>query len=264
MIVPIQINETDLLSQFYITSQQMNDVIDFVVKETTALYADHWRHQAQIELHSTRDRYIANLNVLDEGRMKGAVVLDYTRDKLVRMIEEGASAFDMKAGFSKSQHVSFKEDGGWYLTIPFRIGTPSAIGEAGGIGTIMSEETYKSAKQLGSKESLKTEQLSSIEQLLQTRSGVSSIPESKTFQEYKHKGAILAGMVKINDPVTKQNTYMTFRRVSDNSDQDSWVYRGLIGYGLAEKAYADFESKLPEFLGLFLDDALSEFNIQSR
>jgi hypothetical protein len=262
MIVPININSDDITSQFSATREDVENILDYIVKETTSRYADYWHHAASVGLHSTRRRYLNNLNVVDEGRLRGAVVLDYTKDPLVKMIEEGASAFDMKVGFQRSKNVKFKEDGGWYLTIPFRIGVPGDVGEGGGIGTIMPESVHRAAKQLEPRKQLKNEDLDEKDRIINARPGVSSIPESKTFLEYKHKASIFQGVMKNTDDVTGQNTYFSFRRVSDNSDDNSWVYRGLVAYQFAEKAFNDFEPNMQDFLTTTLDDALTYFGIE--
>ncbi len=113
MLVPIQINVDDLLNQYTMSKTEVEDVIDFTIKEITAKFYERWQEEAQLSLHSTRQRYLENLILIDEGRMKGAVVLDYSKDSLIKMIEEGASAFDMKEGFEKSDKVKYNKAGGY-------------------------------------------------------------------------------------------------------------------------------------------------------
>ena len=67
------------------------------------------------------------------------------------MLEQGATPFDIKEGFKKSpkaRHTIAKYNkkgkiispgGQWYLTVPFRIGVPGTLGQAGFSGEMPTE-----------------------------------------------------------------------------------------------------------------------------
>lgn len=263
MFIPIEINSNDILSQYKILSKEIDNVIDTVVKDITAAFAAEWEETAKTDLKSTRNRYLQNLRVVDEGRMSGAVILDYTKDSLVKMIEEGSSPFDMKVGFSNSskRKVVERADGssGWYLTIPFSLGTPSSNIESG-FSSILPESVYNVAKSQpivnnNKSQGLRKDDLPSEFQEPATRAAI-TIPESQSFLEYKHKASIYQGVVKQKDSVTGQSSYYSFRRVSDNSDENSWGFPGLESKNLAEKAYSSFKSKLPKLISDTLERVL--------
>ena len=247
-------------------------MIDFTIKEITAAFAGQWVAQAKQDLNVTKMRYINNLKVVDEGRMLGAVVLDYT-DPLVRMIEEGASAFDMKEGFEKSSKKHIKKDGGWYLTVPFKMGTPGTQ-TSSGFANIMPMEVYNIvSKKPVSNTTNRSQGLTSSEigtgngvpqnfQAPRVRATIVEIPKSQAFQEYQHKSSIFQGVSKTTDAVTGQSSYGSFRRVSDLSDASSWIHPGINAANLAEKAFDNFEAKMQSVLEKAMGAALSNLGLE--
>lgn len=260
----IAINTLSLTSQFDMSKYQVEDFIDYVIKDITASFARKWEGAAKRKLHSSRELYVSGLKVIDEGRMKGAVLLDYNQHKLIKMLEEGANAFDMKAGFEKSSKRHIKADGGWYLSIPFRTGIPTTIGEANVFAVqSMPVAVHREAKKLeisssGTSKGLKLSDLPKKYQAQQSRAAVSVIESNKTFEEYKHKSSIYAGIVKKKDAVTGQNKYMSFRRVSDKSDPAAFIHTGIIAYNLAEIALNELNSNMSNELQFATDRALDK------
>lgn len=249
----IQVDTSSILDQFPNASQNTIDAfVDYVVKEITVSYARRLEGQAKLYLHQTRMTYVRNIKILDEGRMKGAVLLDYSKNKIVRMLEEGATPFDMKIGFQKSSKVKYNKDGGWYLTIPFREGNPDAVGESDIFSSIMPNEVYQAAKEkeqnIPTKDGgLKSQGLKELEvpekyRMPKTRTAISI--ENKTFEEYKNKTSIYTGISKMNDSVTGQNIYMSFRRVGENSDDNAFIHTGIQAYNLMDKAMLELDSQM--------------------
>lgn len=266
MIYGFTINSYDLVSQYAMTSQDVENIVDYVTKEITAKFASFWEDEAKHSLHATRERYMKSLYVLDEGRMKGAVVLSYN-DKVVQMIEEGIGAFDIKEGFAHSPKRKEKKDGGWYLTIPFKIGAPNTIGDSGVFGMVLPMPIYEVVKNKDLEVNGRSKGLTEAEiksagdnfALPKSRAAVSAIPTSKTFEEYKHKTSLFQGVIKVKDSVTKQNTYMSFRRVSDKSDPNSFIHSGINAYNLAEKALSRLDSVIEPEMTRAIDNALAQY-----
>lgn len=247
-MIPIILAPETLPFDAIANSDMAERVLDSVVKDITASFAREWEKTAQNSLHQTRIRYLNNLSVLDTGRMEGAVFLDYTQDPLIRMIEEGASAFDMKDGFSKSSKKKLKANGGWYLTIPFRFATPGAVAESSVFSSKMPKDIYEIVKEKEPKievpgGGMRTKGLTMgeipDEFKMPNTNFDPDIPGSKAFK------SIYEGITKIQDPKTNQSMYMNFRRVSDRSMIESWMHPGLGEYNLAGKALSQFEQELP-------------------
>ena len=267
MIVSINIDSQDILDQYSISSKDVESVIDYTIKEVTAQFFARWQETASRELKTTRSRYIENLRLVDEGRMQGAVILDYSKDTLVKMLEEGASAFDIKQGFEKSAKRHIKKDGGWYITIPFKIGTPGVQVDSG-FSSILPSQIYNTLiaqpvnpttnRSAGvSKGGIPAEYAAP-----KVRSAFSSIPESKTFSEYKNKASVYEGVFKQKDAITGQNSYGSFRRVSDKSDENSWIHPGIEAHNLAEKTLDKFETIIETVVESATDNALKYFGFE--
>lgn len=251
MIPPIQIDLSEVLGEFDIPNGIAEEMVDNIIKRLTYRFYEVWSTTAGKELHSSKRQYITSLQILDEGKMKGAIVL---HNVFPNMIESGASAFDMKLGFSKSSKVKHTKAGGWYLTIPFRFAGPGALGESEIFSGILPKEVHTEVKKLAS---TKSEYKSSIklgEALNRmkipdkykdplSRAAFSDLETKKTFDEYKHKSSIYEGVSQSSKTYQNatQSMFNSFRRVSSNSDPNSWINKGIRARNLAEKALNNFD-----------------------
>ena len=252
-----------LIDQFSIDDAQIEALESFVAKSLVVSYVQRLERLVGEELHQTKSRYLRSIRVLDTGKASGAILLDYT-DPVVKMVEEGASAFDEKSGFANSNKKHLKKDGsGWYLTIPFSIGTPDTVGESDPFSSIMPQAVYDVVKNKptdiptagGSRSSgIGLSELPEQYQVPKTRAAVTV--DNKTFKEYVNKSPIFQGVIKQHSNVTGQNTYSSFRRVSDKSDENSWINGGIIARNLTDKAMNELESNLQSELSLATDQAL--------
>lgn len=215
---------------------------------TNAVYSQIHK-EANSSLNSTRQIYKRNIGQPEMGRLKGTITLT---GQLPNMLEQGASAFDMKRGFSRSRKVKRRKKGGWYLTIPFRFASAGAIGESAAFsGGVMPPEIYDIAKDL--KASITVPFLGtvrqgdriSIDELKATKFGVLGVRPTVSSNElssaqraaYTHKTPKFAGMgrSKAFYQLTSQGKYQSFRRVSDRSAVNSWIHKGLQARNLFEK-----------------------------
>jgi len=265
MFVPIEVNTEDIFSQFDVSEQEVDGVLDFIAKEITGKIATLWELEAEQTLKQTRDRYINSINVIDSGRMSGAIILSY-KDPLVKMLEEGASPYDMKTFFEKSSKVKYNSKGGWYLTIPFKLGAPETQGDTLGISQNLPPEVHAVLKDksvdviTGRSQGLTSEEIPSQYQAPKTRAAI-QIPQSKTFEAYTHKSSTFQGAFKQTDPVTGQNSYGSFRRVGENSDGNSWIHPGLPELNLAQKALDRFQQTEEVTITEAINEALASIGL---
>lgn len=249
-MISIQIDTTPLVQQFNISDEQLNDLADYAVKEITNRFAAEWEMIANQTLKSSRQEYISNLQVVDEGFAKGAVVLT---GWLPNAIESGKSPYDMKPGLLNGPKAR-RGKNGMYNTIPFSIGTPAALGENFS-GGIMPPPIYDAVKNKPLTQTIPgggkaSKGLTTDEIPLMFRE-----PKTKQIKltggEYTHKSSIFEGLRKVQDPVTKQNRYQSFRRVSEVSDPNSWQHPGIEAQNIAAKALQSFD--IPSTLGQIFD-----------
>lgn len=250
MIIPIIIDTSDLMRQFSITRTQVDDVCDNVAKTLAARYAQTLEKAAQAALHQTRQRYIRNIKVIDSGRLEGTVMLDYSKDPMVKMLEEGASAFDMKQSMLSGRKVRIGKNGGRYVTVPFRWGSPNIVGDADVFSGTLPQGVYNAVRKLPQNipiagGGMRTPGLSSsqIPTPLQNNNVRKDIVDSAgkvLFKQYEHKTSLYQGVTQQRDSATGQNRYFSFRRVSDKSDQDAFIHPGIEQYNLIQKALGEF------------------------
>lgn len=226
-----------------VDTRQLNDIqatldqaVHSAIQASLAIIRDRWQQEAQNKLNSTRPLYLQGLNFdsviyPDGDDMSGAVQL---KGKLPNMIESGYGTFDIKIGFSKSSRKIAKKDGGWYLTIPFRHSTPGSFM----YGNPMPKDIYGVAKKLNG--------------YVKGQTGAGRISQpgvgDVSWKGYQRKNKTYDGMVRIVKSYQKatQSQYMTFRRVSDKSDPNSWWHPGYPGIKIAsslesfaEKTFVD-------------------------
>lgn len=247
-MIPVEIDLSGLKAQFGLAVKEIDMLTETCINEVTAAIYANWEALAKKNLKSTLPEYLANLNKVDKGRFAKQIILTGV---LPNMLEQGASAFDMKAGFQKSNKVKYSlpvynakgtlvKEGSWYLTIPFRIGTPGTLGQAGFTGS-MPDEIYRLMRGAPAGDSLKKNEIPEPYDVPRSREAITSPKSSQVlYDAYKHKSSIYEGLFKQSGAYgkTTQNTYGTFRRVGGNSDPLSWINRGINAYHLAEKALA--------------------------
>ena len=210
-------------------------------------------------LRSTRQAYYRGLTQPILGQLKGSIQLVGT---LANMIEQGASAFDMKDGFARSSKKKMsKTKQGWYLTIPFRWATPDSVAENEAFSNQMDSAMYSLVKprDRGGKAITASEISSSRSQFgvighrEKIKNNYGSLSANQT-SAYKHQSPLGAG-AKLNLAPYKavvQGTYVTFRRVSSSSPENSWIYKGLKARDFMLSALNSEETELAVGKGVLL------------
>lgn len=234
MILPINIDLGDLVEEFNLSGDQSvflgSSIIDAVVSE----YQLRWQNLISSNLHKTRNEYKRGVFIERESPLSVTFGLTNRSSSIPLMIEEGQPPFDEKEGFRNSPKRKIAQDGGWYIDIPFRHATPEVVADSGLFASIMPRQIYNAVQKTG-------------------RLGSGNLPES--FSEkgqrkainrlgvnkpaYMHKASIYEGLTKVNIASTqneKRSGYFTWRRVSENSDPNSWWNGGIVPYKLMDKA----------------------------
>lgn len=264
MIVPIEIDSQDILSQYSLSKEEIEGMFDNIAKSLGTVYASKLENEAINGLNSTRRRYIQNIRIIDSGKLESTVMLDYSKDPLVRMIEEGQSAFDMKVYFLRSSKVKVSKSGKRYLTIPFRFSTSGAVGESEVFSGKMPSEVYDIVRKKevgvnGKSQGITKNELSNLPSKFQVVSKRQEVKDSEgkmLFKEYEHKSSIYQGIQKQVDKVTGQSSYHSFRRVSELSDEDSFIHTGIQARHFMQRAKENMN--IPEEVGVQIDNELAK------
>ena len=265
---PITIDLSGLKGQFGIDDKTLDQLTETCVKAVTAAIYANWEALAKKKLKSTREEYIQNIIHVDKGRFNKQIILTGV---VPNMVEQGASPFDIKEGFKKSKKVKYtiakynvkgkqiKAGGDWYLTIPFRIGVPGTLGQAGFTGQ-MPQEVYDIMRKRGNRIALRADEIPAPYNIPQSRAAIQATPQNPYYAQYTHKSSIYEGLTKRTAQYgkTTQNTYGTFRRAGANSDPLSWIHKGISAYRLADEAVkiTDVDTIVENEVTTFLDTIL--------
>lgn len=245
MVAPIYIDISPLVRKFNISKDDRTAFVTSLLNSVVQEIESEWKQESNV-LGSTRAEYQKAIYVQNIDYKSSYIGL---AGRLPNMIELGASAFDMKVGFEKSSKkvLTFSVDKkgdtkeGWYLTIPFRHAAPSSLGESTAFANKLPKPIHKIAKNLEVGESITKAMLPpNYADVVGSRPTV--VTQEQVYETYTHKSSIYEGVQKSNKP--RHSGYVSFRRVSDNSDPNSWIHTGLQPRNFLEKAVsgADLES----------------------
>lgn len=235
MPVPIVIDLSGLEAQFNLPYKTVDVIVEAAVTNVRNEIYLNWIQQAKLKLNSTRTDYTNSLLLLDKGRFTKSIVLV---GKFNNMLEQGATAWDMKNGFAQSSKRKFSKDGKWYITIPFRIGAPGTIGENSAFSGVMPDDIHSLLLNRAAGSGLKKSELPSPYDNTKTRARINATKNSVGYASYTHKTPIYQGLQKLTGAYanTTQNTYGSFRRAGENSDPNSWIHKSIKAYNLADAA----------------------------
>jgi hypothetical protein len=206
------------------TEEAVRTALTDVIQRTWIEYASgvqvHYSGGSFV-VHTVSGEYVRSIaeGLKMDGNLSGEIV---TTSPHGAIVEDGIKAYDMKVGLLNSPKAKTGKGGSLYITVPFRHGTP-------GTATMpsMSRGAYKDAKKLGY--SRRNNALTSGMgtqytwggRLKNTSEGKRSKIISKN-RNYTWKTGLFSGMVKMGK--RNHTQYMTFRRVSANSDPNSWQF----------------------------------------
>lgn len=259
-----KIDLSDVANEFQLTRGEIEQMSKLVADDVTFFLIRLIQSEVVNSLNSTRREYLQSLKKIDKGKAANAIVL---MGKLPNMIEQGASSFDMKEGFSKSSKVKYNKNGSWFLHIPFRWATPGALGENAAFSNILPQEIYDSIQENvqptktgadGKKISgggLKSIHIPAPFSEVKKREKIGS--GEGEMAEYTHKSSLFEGITKVQKTYESatQNQYFSFRTVSENSDSNSWIHRGIKAYNFFEKALRnqnDLDNQVENSIDKFL------------
>lgn len=257
IIIPVEIDTGDITKQFDVSKSQIETILDNIAKGLAMSFVGQLEVNVGNTLNSTRNRFLRNIRVIDSGKLESTVLLDYSKDPLIKMIEEGSGPFDMKTGLLGSNKVKYTSKGKRYITVPFRWAASTSVGESDVFTSKLPQSihTIVSKKTAGS-----TLKLSEIPSSLSSKSTRQPIVDSEgktLFDSYTHKNSVYEGITKSTDIVTKQNRYFSFRRVSEQgSDPNSWIHPGMTAQKFMENTMKDMN--IGETVGILIDQELSK------
>lgn len=234
-MVPINIDISSLIEEFSLDENQTLMIGTTIIDRVAQEYSYRWKNLIDKELKSSRNEYLRGIFIERVNPTEIIFGLSNRESSLPLSIEEGHGPWDEKPFLLGSLKAKRTKDGKPFLTVPFRHATPQAIAEAGIFSSIMPQDVYQLAK--NSPMPLKRSQLPESQQIPGVRKEI-NVPGLKV-PEYIHKAAKYEGLVRVEASSSENENrgqYMTFRRVSDKSDPNSWFNGGIIAKRLMDRA----------------------------
>lgn len=231
-MIPVFVDVSDFVEQSALTPEETSAFVTLLLHKLEQEFREKWMDQVEQNLHSTRAEYMKAM--FTDHPNDNTVVMGVTarESPLAVMLELGADAFDEKVGFMHSSKRTLKRGGGWYLTVPFRHGVPTTLRER--FTSVMPVSVYMLARRAAGRP-LALRQLPASQQVKTVRPEIRTAG-GKVYPAYQRKTARYEGLVRVPHVPERHGGYFTFRRVSDLSDQNSWIHPGLVPRNLLGKA----------------------------
>lgn len=247
-MINFNVDISDTIQEFELQPAEIASVTDYLLDRLVDELMGKWETIINTNLHGTRDEYKRAMYTERPDDHTAIVGLTGRESKLAMMIEGGASNFDIKEGFANSPKRTEKEDGGWFLTIPFRHATSESIMDLQVPGNKVSVIEYMKQGN--------TMDQPTLPQPFDEIKTHSLVLNTGSVLTYTHKAPIHEGMHRRDISSTqkeKRGGYMTFRRVSDKSDESSWVHPGFEARDYMGQAVQEAD------LGALIDNAMQDW-----
>jgi hypothetical protein len=235
-MVPIHLDISEVVDEFNLSEGQAEALGSEIIDRIVAEYSRKWEGLVNDNLKQLRKLYKSAMYINRDSSTTVEFGLAPGEDGLALAIEEGKPPFDIKEGFKNSPKRKTTLGGGWYLTIPFRYATPTAVAESMSFQGKLPQEIFNIVKSNGGSR-VRRSQLP--EQFAQLGRRKALMTDKGVIPEYVHKSPKFEGLVRMDISSTKNENrggYFTFRRVSNNSDVLSWIHPGFEARLFMDKA----------------------------
>ena len=252
-MINIQIDIGDVADQYNLLIDQSkilsNQILDRLLEE----YMVRWQSLVSNELGKTKSEYLSAMEVDRPNDYTAIIRLTTRNSNLPLMIEDGAGPYDIKEGLSKSAKKKSALGGGWYIDVPFRFATSSALGASAAFTGGVAPASVISAARKAKGQAVPTAKLPKQFQASGQRDKITN--KGFTIPAYQHKVSIYSGIRRTEAGTGKKKSgvYNTFRRVSDNSDSNSWIHKGFTARKFMERTLQSLE------VGNIVDSELDKF-----
>ena len=235
-MVPIHLDISEVVDEFNLSEGQAEALGSEIIDRVVAEYSRKWEGLVNDNLKQLRKLYKSAMYINRDSSTTVEFGLAPGEDGLALAIEEGKPPFDIKEGFKNSPKRKTTLGGGWYLTIPFRYATPTAVAESMSFQGKLPPEIYNIVRSNNGSR-VKRSQLP--EQFAQLGRRKALVTDKGVIPEYVHKSPKFEGLVRMDISSTKNENrggYFTFRRVSNSSDVLSWIHPGFEARLFMDKA----------------------------
>jgi hypothetical protein len=113
-MLPIAVDISPIIMEYKLVGDRADALAAAILDNIVDKFMYEWEEQIKT-LGSTREEYRKGIRIDRVDERNAVISLSPTESRLALMLEEGATSFDMKEGFSKSnKRVIHEETGEWY------------------------------------------------------------------------------------------------------------------------------------------------------
>lgn len=258
-MIDFTIDTLDLSEEFNLSRKDIDQLLEYTVKEVTFTFARLWETEARNKLKKSRSQYLRAIQIDSRGPFVGVAYLN-PASWIANAVEIGADAFDIKQGLLNSPKAKTSSKGSRYITVPFRFATPQAIGDNELFSGIMPEDIYRAAmnqqKLADSDQGSKGLKLADIPSQYQIPKSAALRKDVKHTQFQIAQGTKMTSIYEGLQREASGSGWVNFRRVSDNSEEDSFQHPGIEPRDLATHALSGLD--IPHIVDLSIDNFLSK------
>lgn len=222
-MLEIKLDVNDFLDELYYLSElNLNALEAQLTNNITNEIYKNWIRVAETNLNSTRAGYISGLNLQIVSPTEQDIVLV---GWLNNSVENGLAPFNMKPSALNGANVKVSKSGSRYVRISFNMAVKgSKLDETQTYSRIIPKSVWQAFTQ--------GKPIPRPHNRRNVRPGISNVETKETFPAYKHKQSLYAGLKQVGAKLS------TIRTISDNSNPNSWIHKGIIAYNLRDKALA--------------------------
>lgn len=212
-------------------------------------------------IRSWSGRYLRSIQLEQTGEHDYSI---YSDDPKARVIEEGASAWDLHDILYTSHKVRRSKRGNLYLIIPFRHGTPDTVVVGEYSGNEMPQNVYERMREkaksyiVGQRtEPSVHDPKVSVARNVYDWGGRLTLAELEAmgYDPHDRKTQRLAGMVRMDTSTEHRSSslYLTFRTLSENNPAGTWLIPERPGRYPAKAVAEWLQRETPRIMAVALE-----------
>lgn len=239
-MIDFTIDTADLSAEFNLSQDDVDALLERSVKAVTVKFAQHWDTVAKNNLSQTKGIYRSAIQIGSQGRFTGIAYLN-PANFLANWIEMGRGPYDLKPGLLSGASVKQGKNGP-YTTVPFQFAMSTSIGENEKFSGVMPKEVEKAvvkkqSSPQGNKRGLSLKDIPQKYHIPKSASLRKRMKETR-FDEVaaKNENQDMTSVYEGLKRNAKGSGYVNFRRVSLNSDPESWIHPGFQAKDFASRA----------------------------
>lgn len=256
----IDIDISDVVEDLNLMLSESRDLSTQILDRVVSEYQMRLETLVGQELNQTKSEYLRAIEIDRKDEFSAIIRLTSRISRLALMLEDGADPFDIKEGLEKSKKRKVSLAGNWYIDVPFRFATSKALAASPVFtGGVAPSGVIRAAKKAAGA-AVPVAGLPKKNQEAKIREAITRKIDNVFYSvpKYEHKVSVYAGIRRRETGTSKKRsgTYNTFRRVSANSDQNSWIHKGFEAKKFMDRTLASLEPEIDSIVDFVINNYL--------